>query len=64
MAAMVVSLAAMIIIHRWTWTETVEGAAVSRSVGWPWFTLIGASITLGTAALLERVASRGRPPND
>lgn len=56
---MLVSLACMILISQVSWTETVDAVSVQRSVFWPWYTIIGTVVTLGTTA----AAGRAHGPN-
>lgn len=50
---MLVSLGFMICVSQFSWTEIVNDSVVERRVFWPWYTLIGALITLSTALCLE-----------
>ncbi len=50
---MLVSLAAMLFISRVTWTETAGGVAIEQKIHWPWFTLIGTTVTIVVAAVVR-----------
>jgi len=52
---MMASLACMLLVSQLTWTETVDGGELRRSVFWPWYTLIGTVVTLGGAWLVAWV---------
>lgn len=54
-AGMLVSLAFMIFVSQFSWTEIVDGNLVQRRVFWPWYTLIGTCVTLLTAFLFDRI---------
>jgi solute:Na+ symporter, SSS family len=54
-AGMCVSLAVMIAVSQFTWTTEVNGQPQTQKVFWPWFTLIGTTVTLGVAWLLTAV---------
>ncbi|MDH7502219.1 MAG: sodium:solute symporter [Verrucomicrobiota bacterium] len=53
-AGMLVSLAFMIFVSQFSWTEIVDGNPVQHSVFWPWYTLIGTCVTLFTAFIFDR----------
>ena len=53
------SLAVMIFVSRFEWKATpATGAAVKVKVAWPWFTLIGTMVTLGTACVTRALLRR------
>jgi len=52
---MITSLAVMIFISRFAWSETVGGEAKIVKIHWPWFTLIGTAVTLFAAWLTSLV---------
>jgi Na+/proline symporter len=57
------SFIAMVGISRLEWTTTGAGGEVATAkLAWPWFTLIGTAITLGTAWLV-RALMGGTPPS-
>jgi solute:Na+ symporter, SSS family len=54
MAGCLTSLVAMICLSRFEWTQaTATGETVKASLAWPWFTLTGTMITVGTASLVR-----------
>ena len=46
---MAVSLATMIALSQWRWTQIVNGQVTQTGLFWPWFTLIGTVVTLTVA---------------
>lgn len=55
------SLAGMIFVSRFEWTATAaKGATVKLRVAWPWFTLTGTMVTLGTAWVTRALLKRKR----
>ena len=58
---MVVSVLVMLGISQHEWTALVDGQQVRHKVAWPWFTLLGTLVTLGTAWLMARLFP-SRPP--
>jgi hypothetical protein len=50
---MLVSLGFMLLLSQFTWTEIVDGAPVVRKLHWPWFTLIGTTVTILIAAAVR-----------
>ncbi|MBP8261869.1 MAG: hypothetical protein KA118_19625 [Verrucomicrobia bacterium] len=66
---MLVSLVFMIGVSQLKWTVDVGGRPEIRTVFWPWFTLIGTTVTLVTAWIVHRLeppsaapAGRQNPP--
>ncbi|HEX5218139.1 MAG TPA: sodium:solute symporter [Verrucomicrobiae bacterium] len=59
-AGMMVSLAGMIALSQFSWTTEVGGDKVEQKVFWPWFTLIGATLTLGAAWTLHQFLPNNR----
>src|SRR5581483_7967443 len=60
-AGMLVGLCVMIAIEVlpvWPATKGFWMAHLGTEIFWPWFTLIGASVTIGTAWVLRRIADR------
>jgi SSS family transporter len=57
-AGMLTSLAVMIFLSRFEWTEGTGAAAATFKIHWPWFTLIGTVVTLGTAWLVSLFSAR------
>ena len=55
-AGMIVSLAGMIVVSQYSWTTEVAGQTVEHKVFWPWFTLIGTSLTLTVAWIVNLFA--------
>jgi len=56
-AGMLVSLCVMTAIQllpQWSLTKELWMRIVGTAVFWPWFTLIGATVTLGTAMLVQK----------
>jgi solute:Na+ symporter, SSS family len=53
---MLVSLAGMIALSQFAWTTEVAGQKVEHKVFWPWFTLIGTSLTLAVAWLVNMLS--------
>jgi SSS family transporter len=51
-----VSLAAMIALSQWRWMDSATGK--ETGIFWPWFTLIGTSITLAVAFATRTMLSR------
>jgi SSS family transporter len=55
------SLACMIALSQWRWTQMVDGKAVQAAIFWPWFTLIGTVVTLSVAFAVRKMAgNRGQ----
>jgi solute:Na+ symporter, SSS family len=52
------SLAGMIFVSQYTWTSEVAGQMVEHKIFWPWFTLIGTTLTLVIAAGVNFLAPR------
>jgi Na+/proline symporter len=52
-SGMLVSLGFMLLLSQFTWTEIVDGAPVVRKLHWPWFTLIGTTVTILIAAAVR-----------
>jgi solute:Na+ symporter, SSS family len=52
------SLAGMIIVSQYTWTTEVAGQVVEHKIFWPWYTLIGTTLTLAIAAGVNILAPR------
>jgi SSS family solute:Na+ symporter len=52
---MLVSLAVLLVVSRFTWIDQVDGVDVRRQVHWPWFTLIGTAITIAAAAVVRAI---------
>lgn len=52
---MLAGLGFMIWISRHTWTVEVEGEVLARTIAWPWYTTIGAAVTLAVAWLVRRI---------
>ncbi len=48
---MVVSLGVMIGVSQLEWKAVVNGSEVAHKIAWPWFTLIGTTVTLSVAWL-------------
>ena len=46
---MAASLVTMIFVSQFEWTALVNGKEAKLKVAWPWFTLIGTTVTLGVA---------------
>jgi Na+/proline symporter len=62
-AGMLTSLAVMTAVQllpKLVWTRGVWMRTVGTEVFWPWYTLIGAAVTLGTAGLLSRWTPKER----
>ncbi len=59
-AGMVAALAVMIGVSRFSWTVAVGGHTETRTVFWPWYTLIGVLVTLAVAWATDR-ATRPKP---
>jgi Na+/proline symporter len=57
-AGMLASLGFMIFISRFSWAVEAEGGVLRRQVAWPWYTLIGAAVTLTVAWLARLVLGR------
>jgi MFS superfamily sulfate permease-like transporter len=58
------SLAGMIAVSQFTWTTEVAGQVVEHKIFWPWFTLIGTTLTLLIAAAVNFLAPRRSPSAD
>ena len=52
---MLSGLAFMVFVSQLTWSTTTEGATLTRRVAWPWYSLIGATVTLTVAGLVRLV---------
>lgn len=58
-----VSLVAMIFVSRYEWTQTTaSGEILKVKVAWPWFTLVGTSITLVVAWLTRALFAKKSAP--
>jgi len=58
-AGMFASLAVMICVSQFSWNENVAGRIVTQKIFWPWFTMIGAAVTLGVARILNFLGKPG-----
>jgi solute:Na+ symporter, SSS family len=58
---MLASLAVMIFISRFEWTETIAGAPVKHKIHWPWYTLIGTAVTIAVAWVTALFTGGPRP---
>jgi Na+/proline symporter len=57
------SLAVMIFVSRYEWTRaTATGEVVKLSMAWPWFTLTGTIVTIGTAWLVRACLPKDASP--
>ena len=56
-AGMLAGLGFMVFISRFSWPVEMEGEVFRRQVAWPWYTLIGAAVTL-TVAWLARLVGK------
>lgn len=55
-AGSIASLILMIFVSRFEWAQTTAtGEAVKAKLAWPWFTLTGTAVTIGTAWLTRAV---------
>lgn len=61
-AGMLVSLGVMIFISQFEWTRQVNGETAAARVAWPWFTLIGTTVTLVVAHVVRAVMPRQKAP--
>lgn len=60
-AGTLASLAVMMLVSRLEWTQTnAAGASVPAKIAWPWYTLIGTTVTVGTAWIVRALS---RDPN-
>jgi solute:Na+ symporter, SSS family len=60
-AGMLVSLGVMTLVQvlpQWSRTKGFWVAHIGTEIFWPWYTLIGAVVTLGTASLVRRLSDR------
>ena len=48
---MVASLCVMIGVSQFDWKTVVNGSEITQKIAWPWFTLIGTTVTLSVAGL-------------
>lgn len=61
-AGMLVSLATMIFISKFSWEVVEAGNTVKKTIGWPWYTLIGTTVCISVAALLRQLPiAKARP---
>lgn len=62
-AGMFAALVVMILVSQISWDVTVDGKVEARKIFWPWFTLIGAVVTLAVAWAADKViGGRNAPP--
>lgn len=54
---MLVSLAVMILVSKYSWEVVEAGNTVKKTIGWPWYTLIGTTVCLTVAAVLRQFPS-------
>jgi solute:Na+ symporter, SSS family len=65
-AGMLTSLSLMIAIQslpRLSWSKGAWQQVVGEEIFWPWYTLIGATVTLAVAAAVRRLGRSDRPAN-
>jgi Na+/proline symporter len=60
-AGMAASLLVMIGVSQFQWTREVNGEMVKTKVFWPWYTLIGATVTLSVAWLVRLIKKPSTP---
>ena len=58
---MVAALGFMIGVSQFSWDVTVGGKVETHKVFWPWFTLIGAVVTLTVAGMMNKLVGVRRP---
>ncbi len=60
-AGMVTSFLFMLWLSRFSWNVETGGAAVTQKVFWPWFTLIGTTVTVSVAWVINCRLSLRQP---
>ena len=61
-AGMVTALVVMIFVTRFSWIEQTPAGPVTQKIFWPWFTLIGTTVTITVASVLRvLLGDRSKP---
>ena len=61
-AGMLTALVVMIFVSRYSWIEQTSAGPVTQKIYWPWFTLIGTTVTIAVAGVLRvLLGNRSKP---
>jgi SSS family transporter len=60
-AGMIASFLLMLWVTQYEWTSVIEGKTASLKIAWPWYTLIGTTVTLTFAGLTRLLVLKGKP---